>query len=248
MRDWKRSRRTVVGAVALTLLALGVSRAADAHPRGHGHVVVYGGGFYGYGPWFGMGWGPYGGWGPYYPGFYPPGGIDMNAAMVAGYGAVELNVKPNRADVWVDGRYVGEARDLDGYPNYLWLADGGHRVQVHKGGFLIFDEQIDVRRGMKSEVKLKLQPGDSPPPGPKVLETPKDKSKEKEKEKRGAERTSSSAESDPAGPVARAGGDQACEVALEWRRGSSPPPPARGRRRDRSSRASRARRARRPRA
>ena len=36
----------------------------------------------------------------------------MNAAMIAGFGAVELNVKPNRADVWVDGRYVGEARDL----------------------------------------------------------------------------------------------------------------------------------------
>ena len=123
----------------------------------------YGGGFYGFNPWFGMGWGPYGGWGPYYPGFYPPGGVDMNAAMIAGFGAVELNVKPNRADVWVDGRYVGEARDLDGYPSYLWLADGAHRVAVHKGGFLVFDEQIDVRRGMKTEIKLKLQPGDSPP-------------------------------------------------------------------------------------
>ena len=187
MRAWKRSRRTVVGAVALALLALGVSRAADAHPRGRGPVVVYGGGFYGGGfygfnPWFGMGWGPYGGWG--YPGFYPPGGIDMNAAMIAGFGAVELNVKPNRADVWVDGRYVGEARDLDGYPNYLWLADGAHRVAVHKGGFLVFDEQIDVRRGMKTEIKLKLQPGDSPPPGTKPAElTQKEKPKEKEKEK-----------------------------------------------------------------
>ena len=188
MREWKRSRRTVVGAVALALLALGVSRAADAHPRGHGPVVVYGGGFYGgyygFNPWFGMGWGPYGGWGPYYPGFYPPGGVDMNAAMIAGLGAVELNVKPNRADVWVDGRYLGEARDLDGYPNYLWLADGVHRVQVHKGGFLVFDEQIDVHRGMKTEIKLKLQPGDSPPPGTKPVElTQKDKEKPKEKEK-----------------------------------------------------------------
>jgi hypothetical protein len=188
MRDWKRSRRTVVAAVALALVALGVSREADAHPRGRGHgrVVVHGGGFYGafygFNPWFGMGFGPYGGWGPYYPGFYPPGGVDMNAAMMAGFGAVELNVKPNRADVWVDGRYVGEARDLDGYPTYLWLADGAHRVAVHKGGFLVFDEEIDVRRGMKTEIKLKLQPGDSPPPGTKPAEKTREKEKEKPKE------------------------------------------------------------------
>ncbi len=183
MRDWKRSRRTVVAAVALALVALGVSREADAHPRGRGRVVVYGGGFYGFNPWYGFGFGPYWGWGPYYPGFYPQGGVDMNAAMMAGFGAVELNVKPNRADVWVDGRYVGEARDLDGYPSYLWLADGAHRLAVHKGGFLVFDEEIDVRRGMKTEIKLKLQPGDSPPPGTKPAEKTQEKEKEKPKEK-----------------------------------------------------------------
>ena len=182
MRDWKRSRRMLVAAVAVALVALAVSRAADAHPRGRGRVVVYGGGFYAVNPWFGFGFGPGWGWGPYYPAFYPPGGIDMSAAMVAGFGAVELNVKPNRADVWVDGRYLGEARDLDGYPSYLWLADGPHRLAVHKGGFLVFDEQIDVRRGMKTEIKLKLQPGDSPPPGTKPAEKTQEKEREKPKQ------------------------------------------------------------------
>ena len=175
MRDWKG--RTALAAGALVLVTLGASQVADAHPRGRGRVAVYGGGFYGWNPWFGFGFGPSWGWGPYYPGFYPPGGVDMNAAMIAGFGAVELNVKPNRADVWVDGRYVGEARDLDGYPTYLWLADGPHRLAVHKGGFLVFDEQIDVRRGMRTEIKLKLAPGDSPPPGTK----PAEKTQEKEK-------------------------------------------------------------------
>jgi hypothetical protein len=154
----------VVGTVALQ------PREAEAHGRGGrgGTVVVYrGGGFYN--PWVGFG-GPYGwGWGgPYAPGFYQPeGGVSMGAAMVAGMGAVELDVKPNRADVWVDGKYVGEARDLDGYPSYLWLAEGEHRVAVHKGGFLLFDEPINVQRGMKTQIKLKMQPGESPAPGPK---------------------------------------------------------------------------------
>ena len=174
--------RTAVAAGALALLSLALLPAADAHPRGRGRVVVYGGGYYGLNPWFGFGWGPYWGWGPYSPGFYPQGGVDMNAAMMAGFGAVELNVKPNRADVWVDGRYVGEARDLDGYPTYLWLADGPHRLAVHKGGFLVFDEEIDVRRGMRTEIKLKLQPGDSPAPGPKPAEPGSDKQQQKPKE------------------------------------------------------------------
>jgi hypothetical protein len=184
MRDWKRSRRVaLVTAGALALLAAAAPRAADAHPRGRGRVVVYGGGFYGWNPWWGMGFAPYWGWGPYYNGFYPTGGVDMNAAMIAGYGGIDLNVKPNRADVWVDGRYVGEARDLDGSPTYLWLAEGPHRVAVHKGGFLVFDEPIDVRRGMLTELKVKLSPGDSPPPGTKPAEPGGEKEKKKEKDK-----------------------------------------------------------------
>ena len=119
----------------------------------------------------------------YYPGFYPPGGVDLNAAMVAGYGGVDLNVKPNRADVWVDGKYVGEARDLDGSPTYLWLAEGPHRIAVHKGGYLVFDEPIEVRRGMLTELKVRLQPGDSPAPGTKPAPPGDAKDKKKEKQK-----------------------------------------------------------------
>jgi hypothetical protein len=141
-----------------------------------------GGGFYGYAPYYGwgMGWGPYWGgpWGPW--GYYgPEGGVDMGSAMIAGFGAIELNAKPNRADVWVDGKYVGEARDLDGYPSYLWLAEGPHRVAVYKGGFATFDEQVEVRRGMKTQIKVRLQPGDSAPPGPKP--GPNDKPAEEKK-------------------------------------------------------------------
>jgi hypothetical protein len=165
MTNGKRAGLTVAVAVALTGALASQAPRAEAHGRGGGHHVVYGGGGF-YSPW--MGFGPFWGWGAYPPAYYEPqGGVSMGAAMIAGMGAVELNVKPNRADVWVDGKYVGEARDLDGYPSYLWLAEGEHRVAVHKGGFLVFDEPIHVQRGMKTQIKLKMQPGDSPPPGPK---------------------------------------------------------------------------------
>jgi hypothetical protein len=185
----RRAWLTTAVAVAITGALAFVPSRAEARGRGHGHgghgVVVAGGGFYypwyGFSPYWGWGWGGWGwGWGPY-PGYYgPPGGVDMNYAMMAGYGAVDLNVKPNRADVWVDGKYVGEARDLDGYPSYLWLADGPHRLAIYKGGYKTFDEEISVRRGVKTDLRVRLEPGESEPPGTK----PGDKKDEKDHEEK----------------------------------------------------------------
>jgi hypothetical protein len=172
-----QKRAALIAALAVALagtIAL-LPREAEAH-GGRGHGAFYGGAFighgwgYGFSPW---GFGPYygWGWGPY-PYNQPAGGIDMNVAMMAGYGAVDHDVKPNRADVWVDGRYVGEARDLDGYPSYLWLADGPHKLAVYKGGYRTFEEDIAVQRGMKTQVKVHLEPGDSAPPWPKPAQKP----------------------------------------------------------------------------
>jgi hypothetical protein len=169
-----RAASTIGVAFALAGALALLAPDAEAHGRGGGRVVYVGGGFYtpryGFGPYWGWGWG----WGAYPPAYYgPPGGVDMGVAMMAGFGAVELNAKPNRADVWVDGKYVGEARDLDGYPSYLWLKEGEHRLAVYKGGFLVFDEPIAVQRGMKTQIKVRLEPGNAPPPGQK----PADKDK-----------------------------------------------------------------------
>jgi hypothetical protein len=181
MRHSSKFRATLALGIAVAAGWASLPARAEAHGRG-GHGAVYVGGFvgpgwgYGFAPWWGFGPGYGWGWGAYPPAYYQ-GAVDMNAAMMAGFGAVELNVKPNRADVWVDGKYVGEARDLDGYPSYLWLKEGEHRLAVYKGGFLTFDEPVNVQRGMKTEIKLRLQPGDSQPPGPK----PADKGKTDDK-------------------------------------------------------------------
>ena len=112
------------------------------------------------------------------PGPATPEGVDtMTVAKMTGWGALELNVKPNRADVWVDGKYVGEARDLDGYPSYLWLEKGPHRLAIYKGGYRTFEEDVDVERGVLKDLKVRLEPGNSPPPGPK----PSDKKEQDEK-------------------------------------------------------------------
>jgi hypothetical protein len=175
MTDGIRGRRALASAVLLTIALAPGAAYAQHHGGGHGHGrVVVGGGFYG--PWWGfgmgLGYGFYGPWGygPWgYPGGYygPEGGVSMGVAMMSGFGGVDLDVKPNRADVWVDGKYVGEARDLDGYPSYLWLKEGVHRLQIQKGGYKLFDEEIEMQPGLKKNLRVRLEPGESEPPARK---------------------------------------------------------------------------------
>jgi hypothetical protein len=194
MTEGNRTRTMLVAAVVSAgLLA---PAGASAHGRrggGHGGgvVVVGGGGFYS--PWWGLGAGYYGYWGPWgWGGLYPPayygpeGGVPMSVALMSGFGGVDLDVKPNRADVWVDGKYVGEARDFDGYPSYLWLKEGVHRLQIQKGGYKVFDEEIEMQPGLKKNLKVRLEPGESEPPAAKgdakaMKDAPKDAAKDESK-------------------------------------------------------------------
>jgi hypothetical protein len=162
-------RRRTVGsflAAATTVLAtpLSLPAAAEAHGH-HGGVFVGVGGFYGWGPYWGGAW-PYWWWGPgaYYYGV--PGGLALGYAMMSGMGALDLDVKPKQAEAWVDGKYVAEARDLDGDPSYLWLKEGSHHIVLYKPGFRSFEEDVDVHVGMVRELNVKLEKGESPPPAP----------------------------------------------------------------------------------
>jgi len=156
----------VLAAMAVVVTPLGLPASAEAHGHHGGVYVGVGyGGFYGWGPYWGWA-APYWGWGPgpYYYG--APGGLALGYAMMSGMGALDLGVKPKQAEVWVDGKYVAEARDLDGDPSYLWLKQGSHHVVLYKAGFRSFEEDVDVNVGMIRELKVKLEPGESTPPAP----------------------------------------------------------------------------------
>jgi hypothetical protein len=165
----KRARVLVVAAAAvLTTFDTPLAQAHGRGGRGGPAVVVRG--YYGYpafGYGYGFGFGPYWGpWaGPYAYGYGWPMGIDLNAASIAGFGALDLNVKPGEAEVWVDGKFVDEAKELDGGPRYLWLKDGAHRVVIYRGGYAIFEEQVEVRAGTARELKVRLEKGAAEPPG-----------------------------------------------------------------------------------
>jgi hypothetical protein len=172
-------RTRTVGAVALAVSAvvvapLGWPRSAEAHGR-HGGVYVgvgfHGGPYWGWGtPYWGWGAAPYWAWGwgwgpgPWYYG--SPGGSPLGYAMMSGMGALDLNVKPGGAEAWVDGKYVADARDLDGNPSYLWLKQGPHHIVLYKAGFRSFEGDVDVHVAMIRQLKVRLEKGESTPPVP----------------------------------------------------------------------------------
>src|SRR5262245_31641503 len=185
MTRWRHTRTLLVAAAifaaAFALPGATLAQGHGSHGGGGYHGSGYHGGYGYHGPVvvapyyhypfaypyfaFGYGFGPY--WGPYWgPWAYgPPGGIDMSAAFASGYGAIDLNAKPGDAEVWVDGKYVAAAKDLDGYPSYLWLSEGPHHVILYKGGYARFEEDVEVMRGYRRDLKVRLEKGESQPPG-----------------------------------------------------------------------------------
>ena len=138
------SRRQLGGAVLL-VLALSVTAAR------HAEAGSYFGYHHGYGgsPYHGhYSHGHFGGYhahpgGPYY---YSPR-FALNYARKARLGALELDVNPKKAEVYIDGRYVGRAHELDGYPDYLWLDAGTHQVDFYREGFATVTSEYPAPSG-----------------------------------------------------------------------------------------------------
>ena len=148
-----------------------------------GHYPSWGWG-HSYYPWYwnrycwgwpscwGWGWGY---WGPYwhfppaasYPVYRTPYSYPSASADL---GAVNLVIKPKKADVYVDGRFVGRAKNFDGYPGYLWLEEGSYEISLVRDGYVTFSDRMTVRTGQILDVRLRLEQGLSTPP--KVSQAP----------------------------------------------------------------------------
>jgi hypothetical protein len=134
------TERIGVAAAALTIAAL-ASLSVPGDVQAHGRVAV-GVGFYGPYPHF-----------PYYGN--PPRRLEW--ARERGMGALELHVKPGKAEVFVDGHLAGKAGDFDGSPTLLWLRKGTHQIRVSLEGYETFTENYRLVAGEIFEVHLKMR-------------------------------------------------------------------------------------------
>jgi hypothetical protein len=128
-------------------------------------------------PSLGFYWGPgWGSWGWYDPWWYGPrwGYTVAYPNQVYGdYGALDCDVSPERAEVWVDGKKLGVADDYDGFPTYLWLQKGTYDVVFYLPGYKTIARQYTIYPGLVIDVEDKMETGEATHPldiGPKSHE------------------------------------------------------------------------------
>jgi|GEM_PF-583423 len=130
-------------------------------------------------PW---GWGPgfYGYWGPswygYNPGYWAyPGYGDGYSGDPNGYspgysapaprsrgemGALDIAISPSDAEVYLNGEYVGRARDFSGWGRgYLWLEKGTYDIVFYKDGYRTLARQVSIYPGLVIKWDDKLEHG-----------------------------------------------------------------------------------------
>ncbi len=152
--------------LAVLFLALFIGVLPGAAQAYYGHHYGYGHHYYGshhgfYGHHYGYSGYPYG----YY---YGQSRYEMNKtilqAQAAGLGGLDLNVRPRKAQVYVDGQRLGKAGNFDGFPGYLWLEKGTHQLAIYRDGYLTVVRELTIIPGAIQRVKFRLAPGNSVPP------------------------------------------------------------------------------------
>lgn len=138
--------------------------ARERH-RGRSRVV--------YRPYYGsFGW--YGGFGSYWPYYFSPYAYGQYGAYgwgPVGYaspnaGALDINTKPKKASVYLDGELIGRVGAFDGFPRYLWLREGSYRLAIFMEGHETLERNISVRPGVVIKIDEDLVPGQAVQPRP----------------------------------------------------------------------------------
>ena len=137
------------------------------HNYGYGHHYHYAGcGHYSYG-YYGH---PYFYYGPYgYHYRYSPHvsvGIGGGGSYYSGeeMGALDLDIRPEKAQIFVNGEYVGVADQYDGYPGYLWLEKGTYDIVFFKEGYETISRQYSVYPGSVVDVGDRMVAGEAKRP------------------------------------------------------------------------------------
>ena len=72
---------------------------------------------------------------------------------------LKLNIKPNRAAVFLDEKYVGHAGEFGGKFRSMKISPGKHTVRVELPGYRTFLTEVDLLANQETEVKTELVPG-----------------------------------------------------------------------------------------
>ena len=90
--------------------------------------------------------------GPPLPENVPPG---------PGLAVVSIDVRPKSARVHLDGRFVGRAKYLDGWPGHLYLEPGSYTVEIRHQGYRTVAVELEATEGCRFDLQHRLERGES---------------------------------------------------------------------------------------
>lgn len=96
--------------------------------------------------------------------------------LPAAWSVVKIDVSPNRAAVFLDGRFVGHVGEFQGLGRSLEIAPGNHRIKITLPGYKTFETEINPLPKQKVEVKTQLVKTDNPLEDPSLRGIQEDRS------------------------------------------------------------------------
>jgi hypothetical protein len=72
---------------------------------------------------------------------------------------IKLDVKPNRAAVFVDGVFVGHVAEFSGIGKALLVTPGKRKIRITLPGYQTFETEIELLANQKSTIKTEMVAG-----------------------------------------------------------------------------------------
>jgi hypothetical protein len=84
---------------------------------------------------------------------------DLSVTLPRVTAEIKLDVKPNRAAVFVDGVFIGHVSEFNGIGKALLVQPGRRNIQITLPGYQNFETSIDLLAKQKSTIKTDLVQG-----------------------------------------------------------------------------------------
>ena len=84
---------------------------------------------------------------------------DPNAIYSKVNAQVKIDVTPDRAAVFVDGKFAGSVSDFKGVGKAMLIAPGKHKIKIDLAGYRPFETEVDLLPNQKMTVKTDLVEG-----------------------------------------------------------------------------------------
>ena len=84
---------------------------------------------------------------------------DPNAIYSKVNAQVKIDVTPDRAAVFVDGKFAGSVSDFKGIGKAMLIAPGKHKIKIDLAGYRPFETDIDLLPKQKMTIKTDLVEG-----------------------------------------------------------------------------------------